>query len=67
MERFAGPWSRVVPWPGAATIIITEAIVSISIPAAAVRPVVLARSRLITAVIPVTPFPGQPLFPVPLR
>ena len=55
------------PWPGAATIIITKATASISAPAAAVRPVVLARSRLTTAVMSVTPFPGQSLFPVPLR
>ena len=67
MERFAGPWIRAVPWPGAATIIITKAAASMSTPAAAVRPVVLARSRLITAVIPVTPFPWSTLFPVPLR
>ena len=62
-ERFAGPWIRTGPWPGAATIIITRATASISAPAAAVRPVVLARSRLITAVISFTPFPGQPCFP----
>jgi hypothetical protein len=56
VDDFAAPCGRTCKWPGAATTIITKAIASISTPAAPVRHVALARSRLTTAVISATPF-----------
>src|SRR6266567_4448962 len=53
----AGPCAPAGPWAGAASTIITTATVSISTPATPVRYVVLARSRLTTAVISDTSFP----------
>ena len=66
--RLPRPRTGPGPWPGEAATIITMAIAIISTPAAPVRHVVLACSRLTTAVISATPFPlVRPLFPVPLR
>ena len=62
------PRARAPPCAGAAATIITKATASISAPAAAVRHVLAACSRLTTAVIPVTPFPCRsPASPYPLR